>query len=292
MKKEYLIVSLAIVLAALIVVFAPRVIPGPEPEREKLTLVFHPGESSELGVLKERFGTVIDALCEELDMECELVLGTSYAATMEALRNGTSDISRIGASMYVLSRDEINVRPVVWDIIGGEDHYHAVLMGKPGIWEEPFALEQLRGKSVAFVDVSSTSGYIAPMTAMLEEGLTLDDLGSYSFTTSHYVGIEALLNGQVDVACTGNTLVDEVVASGEGVEGKNFVLLWESPPLVMDAWVIGPKVDPGLADRIAEALLNLPPEAFEGSFIDGFSPVDLAAYEFNEKMLRAIGEIE
>jgi len=261
------------------------------PERETLTFVFHPGESVELEVLKKNFGPIFDALSMELDMDYDVKLGSSYAATMESLRNGTADVSRIGSSMYVLTRDEIDLRLVAWDIIDGEDHYHAVLLGRPGIWEEPFTFEQLKGKTVAFVDPSSTSGYIAPVTAMLDAGITLEDLDKYSFGTTHPVAVEAMLNGVADVACTGDALIPEIENSGS-LEGEDFILLWESPPLVMDVWVIGPGVDTEKADRIAEALLGLPDEIFDGCWIDGFSPVDLSAYEFSEKMLRAVGEIE
>lgn len=256
-------------------------------EPEKLVLGFPPGEAAELAQLREQFGSVSDALAEELGMEVELTLSTSYPAVMEALRNGTVDVSRIGATQYVLTRDEFYVRPVAWDIVNGEDHYHSVLIGKPGIWEEPFTMDQLKGKTMAFVDPSSTSGYLAPMTMIVEAGLVLDDLDSYYFSTNHWAGIETLLNGQVDVMATGNTLLPEIDASGRR---DDYVLLAESPPLVMDTWVIGPGVEQELSDKIAEALMDLPPSAFEGSWIDGLSPVNIEAYEFNEAMLRAIGE--
>jgi len=281
MKLKVLAIGIVVLCVAAIVFAYMR------QEPEKIVLGFPPGESAELSVLREKFGPISDALGEALGMECELVLSTSYPAVMEALRNGTVDVSRIGATQYVLTRDEFEMRTVAWDIMDGEDHYHAVLIGKPGLWDEPFTMDQLKGKTIAFVDPSSTSGYVAPMTMILEAGLTLDDLDSYYFSTNHWAGIETLLNGQVDVMATGNTLLPEIDASGRA---DDYVLLIESPPLVMDTWVIGPGVDPELSDRIADALLGLPPETFEGSWIDGLSPVNPEAYEFNEAMLRAIGE--
>ena len=286
-KAVLVVKALAILIVLALVAFLAL-----HKEPETLTFVFHPGETTDLSVLREMFGPIVDATCEKLGRECEMVVATDYAAVMESLRNGTADVSRIGSTMYVLTRNEFPIRLVAWDIIKGEDHYHSVLIGRPGIWQEPFTMDQLKGKSVAFVTPSSTSGYIAPLTLMAEAGLTLEDLGSYYFTENHPAAVEALLNGQVDVACTGNTITRELVASGRAVEGIDFVTLIESPPLVMDAWAIGPGVDPKMGDRIAEALLSLPPSAFEGSYLDGFAPVDLAAYEFNEKMLRLSGALK
>jgi phosphonate transport system substrate-binding protein len=288
MNKKVLAFAFVVLVIALAVTTA---FPSLWREPEKLTFVFHPGETADLGVLREMFGPIVRATCEELDVECEMILATDYAAVMEALRNGTSDVSRVGATMYVLTKDEFPMRLVAWEIIEGEDHYHSVLLGKPGIWTEPFTFDQLKGKAVAFVTTSSTSGYLAPLTMMAGEGVALEDLGSYYFTENHPAAVEALLNGQVDVACTGDTIIREVVRSGRAVEGVDYVTLAVSPPLVSDAWTIGPGVDPEMADRIADVLLGLPPSAFEGSYLDGFTPVDLSAYEFNERMLRLTGQL-
>ena len=284
MNRKMLAVLVVLVLVGLVACL------GKEPE--KLTFAFPPGETADMGVLREMFGPIVDAACDELGVECEMVLATDYAAVMESLRNGTADVAHIGSTMYVLNRDEFDMKLVAWDIIEGEDHYHSVLIAKPGAFQEPFTMDQLRDKTVAFVTPASTSGYLAPLTMMVGAGLTLEDLGSYYFTENHPAAVEAMLNGQVDVACTGNTVTRELARSGRAVEGKDFVTLIESPPLVSDVWAIGPGVDLEMADRIAEAMLSLPPSAFEGSYLDGFTPVDLSAYEFNEQMLRLTGQLK
>ena len=289
MKKALII---GLVALAVLGAVAAVLVMSPWDEPEKLVWAFPPGETTDMAKLREMFGPIVDATCAKMGVECEMVMATDYAAVMEALRNGTADVAHIGSTMYVLNRDQFPMRLVTWDVIEGDDHYHAVLIGKPGSFTEPFAMDQLKGKTVAFVTPTSTSGYIAPLTMMLDAGLTLDNLKSYYFTENHPAAVEAVLNGQVDVAATGNTVTRELVRSGEAVEGVDFVTLVESPPLVSDVWAIGPGADQATSDAIAEAMLSLPPEAFEGSYLDGFTPVDMAAYEFNVRMLKAAGELK
>ena len=282
MKAKILAIGVAILCVAVILV----IFVSTRGEPEKLVFAVPPGETADLVELREQLGTVTDALGEAIGMEIELKLTTSYAAAVEGLRNGTVDIGRIGSSQYVMARDDFDLRPVAWDIRDGKSSYTSVLIGKPGIWDEPFTMDQLRGKTVAFVDPGSTSGYIAPMTMILEVGLTLDDLGDYYFSTAHMIGIETLLNGQVDVAATAPMLLPEMKVGRTG----DYVILIESPPLPMDTWVVGPGVEPEMSDQIAEAILELPPSAFSGAIIDGLAPINMEAFEFNEAMLRAVGE--
>lgn len=283
MKLKMFAVGVAVLCVAVIIgVFA---LTRSEPE----TLVFGvpPGETADLAQLRGQLGSVSDALSDALGIEIEMKLTTSYAAVIEGLRNGTIDMARVGSSQYVLVRDDFDLRPVAWDIRDGKTSYTSVLLGRPGIWDEPFTMDQLRGKTVAFVDAGSTSGYIAPMTMILEAGLTLDDLDNWYFSTTHPIGIEALLNGQVDVAATSPLCLSDVDASGRA---GDYVILIESPPMPIDVWVVGPGVDAKMSDRIAAAIVDLPPEAFEGSLVDGLAPIRMEAFEFNEAMLRAIGE--
>ena len=267
------------------VILAASMVSRSEPE--KIVFGFPPGEASSMVVLREQFGSICEAVGDALGVECELVLTTSYPAVMEALRNGTVDVIRVGATLYVRTRGEFDMRPVALDVIDGEYHYHAVWIGRPGLWEEPFTMDQVRGKSMALVDPSSTSGYLAPMVMLAEAGLGLDDLGSYFFSVNHPSGIEALLNGQVDVMSTASTLLPEIDASGRA---GDYVVLAESPELVTNVWIVGPSVDRELGNRITDILLNLPPSVFEASWISGLAPVGAETFAFNEAMLRVIGE--
>ena len=72
-------------------------------------------------------------------------------------------------------------------------------------------LNDLAGKSFAFVDRKSTSGYIVPKVMMQEAGVSLDDLASYQFHNYHEDVVKAVLNGEADAgAVMENVAMDNV----------------------------------------------------------------------------------
>jgi phosphonate transport system substrate-binding protein len=68
-------------------------------------------------------------------------------------------------------------------------------------------VEDLRGKTVAFVDPASSSGYIYPMVLLIKQGLVRDrDPKSFFkdalFTGTHEAALQSVLRGRVDAAAS------------------------------------------------------------------------------------------
>ncbi len=259
-------------------------------EKTVLTMVFTPGPSTDLTVIEEMYGPMVESLEVRAGIEVNMVLATNATAVIEALRNGTADMARLGAFAYVMAREEIGVIPLVREIsYGGRDHYLGYIIGKPGIWEEPFTMEQLAGKTMVFSDPASTSGYLIPVTMLREAGMSLDDLEEYGFTGNHPASIEAVINGAVDAAAVPDTRVIRAVEAGIAIEGENFVILSESPKIVLPPWVVREDLDPDLLALVRQTLLTTPegvylanPDEFEG-----FVHARDADYDFTRSMAEA-----
>lgn len=263
---------------------------GKPPEKETLVMVFTPGPSSDLATIEAMYGPMIESLEVRANIDVEIVLATNSAAVIEALRNGTADMARLGAFAYVMAREEVGVIPLVREIsYGGRDHYLGYIIGQPGVWEEPFTMEQLKGKTMVFSDPASTSGYLIPVTMLREAGMTLGDLSEHAFTGNHPASIEAVVNKAVDAAAVPDTRVIRAVDAGIAVEGENFVILAVSPKIMLPPWVVRPDLDPGLRALIRQTLLTTPegvylanPDEFEG-----FVHARDSDYDFTRAMAEA-----
>src|SRR5204862_4784158 len=65
------------------------------------------------------------------------------------------------------------------------------------------SVEELRGKTIAFVDPASSSGYIYPMVLLVQRGLVRNRdpktfFREVVFSGAHDASMRALLNGHVD----------------------------------------------------------------------------------------------
>jgi phosphonate transport system substrate-binding protein len=106
---------------------------------------------------------------------------------------------------YVLANREAGCQILVRDIWQGKTAYTARFYVRTdrGIRR----LEDLRGKTVAFVDPASSSGYIYPMVLLIKHGLVRDrDPRSFFkealFTGTHEAALQSVLRGRVDAAAS------------------------------------------------------------------------------------------
>jgi phosphonate transport system substrate-binding protein len=105
------------------------------------------------------------------------------------------------------------------------------------------ALNDLKGKPLAYADPNSTSGYIAPAYFLRESGVDpAAFFGRTGFAGSHENNILALFNGTYDAAATWWT--NEERSNVTRMEGKKMIpagqlrYIWKSPKLPSSPWAI------------------------------------------------------
>lgn len=171
-------------------------------------------ESDRLG----RFGAYRDLLEATFGVPTRLFPATDYAGVLQAFSAGQIEMANLGASGYAGAWLDTNggVEPlVVPEEADGSISYVSVLVVRAdsGIT----SLEQMRGKSLAWADPNSTSGYLIPRFALRRAGIGVEN-GQYfsrtGFAGGHEQGVVAVLQKQYDGAVTW--------ASGQGEVSQGY----------------------------------------------------------------------
>lgn len=171
-------------------------------------------ESDRLG----RFGAYRDLLEATFGVPTRLFPATDYAGVLQAFSAGQIEVASLGASGYAGAWLDTNggVEPlVVPEENDGSISYVSVLVVRAdsGIT----SLEQMRGKSLAWADPNSTSGYLIPRFALRRAGIGVEN-GQYfsrtGFAGGHEQGVVAVLQKQYDGAVTW--------ASGQGEVSQGY----------------------------------------------------------------------
>jgi phosphonate transport system substrate-binding protein len=130
-------------------------------------------------------------------------VASDYAGVVEALRSRRVDLAFVHPVGYVLANREAGCQILVRDIWQGKTSYTArfYVRTASGISR----VEDLRGKTVAFVDPASSSGYIYPMVLLIKLGLVRDrDPKSFFkealFAGTHEAALQSVVHGRVDAA--------------------------------------------------------------------------------------------
>lgn len=246
-----------------------------------------PAEEGSLS--KEQFEPFIAYLSEEVGQEIKLMLVADYSAVLEALKFGHADIARVSSSGYVLAKDkekmEIEVVAAAIKKKTGKPSYRSIIvtLADGGIYD-------LDGASFAYVDVGSTSGYLAPVTYILEEGI---ELGEIFFAGSHPAVIEAVKNGTVDAGAVADNRYYVALEEGVIAEGE-FRILWESDPIFNVPVVVQSSMGVEFKSKLRQALLDAPRDIVEHTGIGeiGFVEASDSDYDQIRKMLAAKEQLE
>jgi phosphonate transport system substrate-binding protein len=257
-----------------------------------LRLAFIPQENPEK--LLDDITVIGEWLANEIGVPVEGFVTLDHAAAIEALRNQSADISFMGALPYVLARDQIGAEVLLSEIYRGKPSYVARIFVRRDDGIEKVA--DLAGKTIAFADPISESGYLYPLEIVADAGLLEPGadpqsfFGRVYFAGGYQQAIQAVANGLVDAA--GVSEFADLLLTPEQQSRIRWIA--ESRPIPAHAVIARPGLDPALKEKFVAAMLRLN-EPENRSLLqhvygpDGYVRADHEAYEPVAKVARRHG---
>ncbi|ROO88167.1 phosphonate transport system substrate-binding protein [Actinocorallia herbida] len=227
--------------------------------------------------LKPAYEVLAGALEEKLGCPVELQVVEDYSAEVLAMRNGRLEIAQFGPLGFVFASTKAGAEPMV----SFADASGALTTYTGGIWvpaASPIqSIADLKGKSLALSSAGSTSGDALPRYALAQAGIAESDL-EINYAGGHPEALLALTNGKVDAAEINSQQLATAEAEGQFDKTK-FRQVWTSDPIPNDPITIASSLDPAFKKKVADALLDLSPEAVAqvGAFLDVTPPGPLVA---------------
>jgi len=222
---------------------------------DPLVLAFIPQENPEklIGDIE----IIIEYLQKEMGIAVKGYVTQDHAAAVEALRNGEADISFMGGLPYVLAHEIIGAEVILSEIYRGSPTYRAriFVLKDSGIEK----VEDLKGKSIAFADPISESGFIYPLEIIVEAGLLKrgDDpkevFSNVYFAGGYQQAIQALANGLVDAA--GVSQFADLLLTPEQLPKITWIA--ESKPIPSHLVCVRKGLDKERVDAFKQAMLKL-----------------------------------
>ena len=233
-----------------------------------------------------RWQPILAQLEKDLGIKVKHVSATDYRGTIEALKFKKAELGWLGPKAYVEASNNnyANVEPVAQtQQANGSLGYRSCLIVHED--SEIFAPEDIRGKTFAFNDPNSASGYLVPMAMFLNE-MGVDPKKHFSkvtFSGSHEASILAVANKKVDVAATNLPDMTQLVRENK-VPRNALRVIWVSKLIPNDPIVVRKDLPPSLRSAIQESLVTMKsrsPEAFAqgGQYFAGFVTADDSKYQ-------------
>ncbi|TDG00389.1 phosphate/phosphite/phosphonate ABC transporter substrate-binding protein [Paenibacillus piri] len=206
---------------------------------KELTVQFVPSQSAE--TLEAKAKPLEKLLSDRLGIPVKVSISTNYNTIIEAMASKKVDIGFLPPTGYVLAHDEKKAADLllqaqrygVDDATGQEDKsrlvdsYKSMMIVKN---DSPIkSIDDLKGKKIAWQDVTSSAGYIYPGLEMKKKGIDPDKDVKGIVVKGHDKGVLAVLNGEVDAAAVFQDARLNVVKDVPDVFTKTRVLYFTAP---------------------------------------------------------------
>ena len=266
---------------------------NPGGEDGVFTIAYAPNESN-TEAADARNGLAED-LGAVLGCEVEEIQASDYNAIIEALRTGSADMAYMGSQALALGVERTDLEPIVMKAEDGDPEkaiYHSVFITNAANTDIN-SIEDIKGRTMAFVDPDSTSGNLVP-TAEIIQAFPDDNLNSdmlhtngdffeaVSFSGSHQAGLQAVVKGDVDVAPISDQILASEIANGNAAE-SDIKIIHESGAIPAEAMVVAEHVDQATRDKLTEFLTSYDNEQYFTDVIKvpgaRFIECDMSDYE-------------
>jgi phosphonate transport system substrate-binding protein len=214
-----------------------------QPDREKNDRTYRP---------------LADHLSTRLGRKVVLRTVDTWEGLAKSLANGETDIALMGPWGYVLANHYSGAQVISTILYEGKPEYFAIMVTHPasGIRR----IEDLKGKTFAFGDKGSTSGYLIPFYQFQKMGIDPQKFLGKIIYTRHQAIETQVARGELDAGADYNRNRDAMIAEGL-IKPQQSRIFWTSPPLPNDAFAVSRDLykDKALVAALRKALDEVAP---------------------------------
>jgi len=219
----------------------------------------------------QRYAAFEAYLEKNLGVPVEIYTASSYDGVIQALSADQVEFAFLGSSAYAAAWTETNggIEPLVSriDADGTSGYFSIVAVRCDSGYKK---MEDLKGKTLAFADPDSTSGYAVPYFNLRKQGYDPETyFGATPFSGSHDTGVVGVVNGQFDAAATYinndiSGVPQRLVEKGMIKEGE-VCWIWQSPEITSGPFTARKNLPDALKTTMKQLVMEIPeknPEAF------------------------------
>jgi phosphonate transport system substrate-binding protein len=174
-------------------------------------------------------------LADKLGREVELRTVDSWEGLAKSLASGETDLALLGPWGYVLANQQAGAQVVSTILYDGKPEYFGIMVTHPdsGIKN----LKDLKGRTFAFGDKGSTSGYLIPLHYFMTQGIDPETYFSKVLYTSHQAIETQVTRGALDAGADYNRNRNAMIEQGL-IKADQSRIIWQSAPLPNDAFAV------------------------------------------------------
>jgi phosphonate transport system substrate-binding protein len=179
----------------------------------------------------------------------------TYAEVNRMLERKELDLAFVCSGPYVTGKKEFGMEILAVPVCHGKTVYYSYFI--VSIDSGIDAFEDLKGKTFAFTDPLSNTGFLVPTYYLAQRDETPESyFGDTFFTHSHDNSIQAVAKGIADGAAVDSLIFDFMRGKKKHTIGKVRVIE-KSPPYGIPPVVVHPSMDPAMKEKLQTLFLSI-----------------------------------
>ena len=197
-----------------------------------------------------------DYLARQLGRPVKLRTVDSWEGLAKSLASGETDMALMGPWGYVLANHQAGAEAVATILYQGKPEYFAIMISGPNSGINK--IDDMKGKTFAFGDKGSTSGYLIPNHEFMLRGIDPDKFFSKVIYTKHQAIETQVTRGELDAGADYNRNRDAMIEQGL-IKAADSRIIWTSSPLPNDAFALSKDLarDKIFTAKLVKALENI-----------------------------------
>ena len=197
-----------------------------------------------------------DYLAKKLGKKVMLRTVDTWEGLAKSLANGETDLALMGPWGYVLANHQAGAQAISTILYDGKPEYFAIWVTHPKSGINTIA--DMKGKTFAFGDKGSTSGYLIPFYEFQKRGIDPETYFSKVIYTKHQAIETSIVRGELDVGADYNRNRDAMISEGL-IKAADSKIIWTSPPLPNDALAVSADLykDKAFVSTLQKALADI-----------------------------------
>jgi phosphonate transport system substrate-binding protein len=211
-----------------------------------------------------RFKPFADYLEKQFGVKVEVFTASDYAGIVQALSAGHIHLGRMGGAAYAAGFIDSSggIEPLVMNVEpnGGKGYYSVLVVRSDSPYK---SIADLKGKTLAWADPNSTSGYLVPNAALRDAGIDPQKhFGRTLFSGGHEQSVLGVLKGSLDSAFTwtspGHQSGQFRIMMDRGMlKPDDLRIVWQSPLIANPLWAVPKNIPADMRKDLLDMFLNL-----------------------------------
>lgn len=265
--------------------------PAPETDSGQITIAIAGMVTPKSGL--KYYKGLADYMGKAVGKSVRIIHKADYSQVNTMLKEGSVDVAFVCSGPYVAGHDAFGLELVAAPVVNGRAAYYCYIIVPKS--SEATSLASLRGKTFAFTDPESNTGYIVPNYLLSKMGLDAKTFFKKTlFTYGHDNSIRTVAESNADGAGVDSLIFDFQAATNPLYTSK-VRIVQKSEEFAIPPVVARPGLAPEIVDGVRDALLKADKDPtgkalLEKMKIERFITIDDSAYDSIRRMDEAISK--